>query len=288
MPKINLNEVRGFSDSITVTFNFIKQEFVPFFRSFAALVMPLIFIGLFAKSYFVQETFLQAFDPAAGLEQDTVLYNLFNMLSTFVLFFWIQLEVLAYLRIYQNRYNTGDEARITVAEVWQVMWQKAGKLLGWGFLYVLLLGIGFLSLMIPGIYLSIGLFFAGYGIMLRDRSVKEAAMDSLSLVKGRWWNVFGYLFVLQILVGMLAYVFNIPYMMLTVMSLLQESIPDIYEITFGLLLSELGQFMMQGILIIGAAVRFFSLLEEKDHVSLRVRIESMGQHEQLAESEGER
>ena len=27
MEKINFNQVRGFSDSITLTFNFIKQEF---------------------------------------------------------------------------------------------------------------------------------------------------------------------------------------------------------------------------------------------------------------------
>ena len=35
MEKINFNQVRGFSDSITLTFNFIKQEFKPLLRSFA-------------------------------------------------------------------------------------------------------------------------------------------------------------------------------------------------------------------------------------------------------------
>ena len=30
MEKINFNQVRGFSDSITLTFNFIKQEFKVF------------------------------------------------------------------------------------------------------------------------------------------------------------------------------------------------------------------------------------------------------------------
>ena len=33
MEKINFNQVRGFSDSITLTFNFIKQEFKPLLRS---------------------------------------------------------------------------------------------------------------------------------------------------------------------------------------------------------------------------------------------------------------
>ena len=45
MEKINFNQVRGFSDSITLTFNFIKQEFKPLLRSFAVIALPVIFIG---------------------------------------------------------------------------------------------------------------------------------------------------------------------------------------------------------------------------------------------------
>ena len=35
MEKINLSVQRSFSDLITVTINFMKQEFVPFIRDFA-------------------------------------------------------------------------------------------------------------------------------------------------------------------------------------------------------------------------------------------------------------
>lgn len=52
MEKINFNQVRGFSDSITLTFNFIKQEFKPLLRSFAVIALPVIFIGLFFYELF--------------------------------------------------------------------------------------------------------------------------------------------------------------------------------------------------------------------------------------------
>ena len=55
MEKINFNQVRGFSDSITLTFNFIKQEFKPLLRSFAVIALPVIFIGLFFMSYSARE-----------------------------------------------------------------------------------------------------------------------------------------------------------------------------------------------------------------------------------------
>ena len=56
MEKINFNQVRGFSDSITLTFNFIKQEFKPLLRSFAVIALPVIFIGLFFMSYSARES----------------------------------------------------------------------------------------------------------------------------------------------------------------------------------------------------------------------------------------
>ena len=41
MEKINLSVQRSFSDLITVTINFMKQEFVPFIRAFAKDQSPL-------------------------------------------------------------------------------------------------------------------------------------------------------------------------------------------------------------------------------------------------------
>jgi len=64
MEKINFNQVRGFSDSITLTFNFIKQEFKPLLRSFAVIALPVIFIGLF----FIKPAQKNGFSVGAGKE----------------------------------------------------------------------------------------------------------------------------------------------------------------------------------------------------------------------------
>ena len=63
MEKINFNQVRGFSDSITLTFNFIKQEFKPLLRSFAVIALPVIFIGLFFMSYSARESLIAIVQP---------------------------------------------------------------------------------------------------------------------------------------------------------------------------------------------------------------------------------
>ena len=47
MERINLCVQRSFSDLITATVNFMKQEFVPFIRAFAVIGFPVILIMLF-------------------------------------------------------------------------------------------------------------------------------------------------------------------------------------------------------------------------------------------------
>jgi hypothetical protein len=62
-----------------------------------------------------------------------------------------------------------------------------------------------LLLLIPGIYLSVVWAFAIYAVVLENCSVFESLKYSKSLVKGRWWPVFGSMFagVLIILPGVI-------------------------------------------------------------------------------------
>ena len=98
MEKINFNQVRGFSDSITLTFNFIKQEFKPLLRSFAVIALPVIFIGLFFMSYSARESLIAIVQPDqyAGSPLDMLTNSLLTNLSTMVIYFWMALIGIAY------------------------------------------------------------------------------------------------------------------------------------------------------------------------------------------------
>jgi hypothetical protein len=60
-----------------------------------------------------------------------------------------------------------------------------------------------LLLVVPGIIWSVYYVFVVYAVALRGLSGKKALDYSKSLVKGHWWEVFAYLFVIQLL-GFLA------------------------------------------------------------------------------------
>ena len=98
--RINLLEKRTFSDELTITFQFIKQEFKSLIKAFSAIVLPLIFVELFLQSFLLRDILGGAARNAfadGGSGWTTMLVN--YLLAIFV-FAWLQLFVLSYLRLY--------------------------------------------------------------------------------------------------------------------------------------------------------------------------------------------
>ena len=77
-----------------------------------------------------------------------------------------------------------------VSEAIQQATGKAVNLILAYFLYVVIVAIGFICLLIPGIYLSYRLVFVLYTVMLQDASGTEALGVSWRLTQGRWWSIF--------------------------------------------------------------------------------------------------
>ncbi|WP_310487074.1 hypothetical protein [Chamaesiphon sp. VAR_69_metabat_338] len=68
---------------------------------------------------------------------------------------------------------------------------QSGQLILGNFLYVLAVIVGFICLILPGIYLSVRWGFLLYAIVSQNCSAIDGFKYSSELVKGRWWRVFG-------------------------------------------------------------------------------------------------
>ena len=146
--------------------------------------------------------------------------------------------------------------------------------------------IGCLFLFGPGIYIGISFTFGSYLLILRDNGLGKIITESMAMVKGNWWKTFGFIVVMYLLVGVLAYLFGIPYMFLMMSSAFTGEIPNIYEITFSLLLSYLGQYTLYTVLFVGVGMLFFSRSEEMEHTTLLSQIDQLGaQPEKKADEE---
>ena len=284
MEKINLNVVRGFSDSITVTFNFVKQEFLPFVKVLGMIVLPLVLIDFLIKGFMLRDllSFSAADDPVLIIKNASLAYT-----GAGIIYMWTQIVVISYLRVYYEKYRQGDISRITPGEVWGVVWKFLGSsiLASIAFGFIVLFGLFFL--IIPGIYFGIALIFLVYCLIIRGDSVDRAFGGSMALVKGRWWNVFAYAFVLQMIISVLAYIFNVPYLFVTIKETLLGESSSLYGTAFCYYLANLGQYFAQSILIVGIGVKFFSYWEEQTHGTLLEKIEKLGRKESEEDQENE-
>lgn len=285
MEKINLSVVRGFSDSITVTFNFVKQEFLPFMKVLGVIVVPLILIDFLIKGFFLRSLLLESETDDPFMFMKNVLMESIGM---GIVYMWTQITVISYLRVYYEKFRRGNSERITSGEVWRVMSEYLGSAILASFAFSIIVTLGVIFFVIPGIYFGIALIFLVYCVIIRGDTVDRAFGGAMALVKGRWWNVFAYAIVLQIIISVLAYIFNVPYLFLTIKdSILGEGI-NLYGGAFSYYLANLGQYLAQSLVIVGIGVRFFSYWEEQEHGTLLDKIGKLGQDEpkEVRENEG--
>lgn len=88
---------------------------------------------------------------------------------------------------------------------------RSGAFLGASIAYGVVVMLGFMLLLIPGLYFAVAYVLASFAVVLEDRGPIQSLGDSFRLVKGNWWRTatiltvaaFIYL-VLYFLVGMIA------------------------------------------------------------------------------------
>jgi hypothetical protein len=61
--------------------------------------------------------------------------------------------------------------------------------------------VGLICLIVPGIYLGVALYFSAQAVVAEDRSPVDALARSRELVRGQWWRVFGIGIVFSVMIG---------------------------------------------------------------------------------------
>lgn len=283
--KINLSERRNFGDKFTATFLFLKQEFRSLIAAFAVIVLPLVLVEVFMQSLLLKETLAIAAGNALGGSNTSVGTLLINNLLAVIVFFWLQLFILSYLRLYSDKYPSEGKMKISYKEILRTMRNHLGEALGIGVIYVLAVVVGTIFFIIPGIYVAVILVFSFYFCVLRDKNVSSSLAESVDLCRGHWWSLFGYLLMFQLIVTMLSYIFSLPYMGIAAISLVAEHAPGIFMLSLVTLVAKIGSYLMTIILLAGIGVRFYSDLEDKEHKSLLEKIGQIGSEEQTEKSE---
>lgn len=285
--KIRLYKTRGFSEKLNATIEFIRQNVQPLGKSIIYILGPLAILnGLLMTQYF--NFMFENMNPEKVQEMQDPLSLIFN--PTY--FGLIILSVIAglmnfsvvtnYMRLYDSKYPEP----ITVTEVLNISWRDVFPLLGLMIIVGIILMVGFVLFIIPGIYLMVVLSLSIPALFFERKGIIESMGRSFRIIKGKWWSTFGIGFIAYLVAQAIAVLFVLPFYVfyfIGIFTMVEETgfsaDTSAWWFQLGMTLSVmfmlLGGFITQCIPIIAINFQFFNLVERQESVGLIQEIEQL-------------
>ena len=171
--------IKLFKDSLSI----VGANFVLFLSILLIPIIVSFFTALFAPI------------PATGVmvTYESVIYIILMVIYVIIS---ILMSVALILAINDNSLTAKGAYTRAMSYFW--------KYVGLSLLMTIILMVGFMLLIIPGIILSVWFAFATYILILENSGIVDSLKRSREYVRGKWWGVFGRLIVMSILIALLA------------------------------------------------------------------------------------
>lgn len=312
---IKLRKVRNFSGNISITFDFLRENFIPLYKS-----LFMIAGGIMIISYTIGFGIMSIIDPFAmeddAVYQDEVLssgfgnpfFDLFsggffttNSILIPLIFFISILVVVAityrYLLLYPRH---GKE--ISPGFLWKYVKRDLWKIF-LGTVLIFALSILF-ALMLTFVTTAMGWFVALIAIciftyvivpfslihiiiMAEKLSPIQAIKRSLYLIKDKWLSTFGVICITSLIIYIISIALYLPFTIIGA-AISFNSLeggasfdPDTsYVAAFGIAITivySMSFFLSMPVSYLALAFQYFSIVEEKEHIGLIARIETIGE-----------
>jgi hypothetical protein len=286
-PSIELSKTRDFGEIIADSFLFIRQNLKPLVSCF------FVFCGFFllagAVTGVMQEikavtlmNNINTSDGGAGI----VTASRFSQFGTeyflqllFVLLTYaaIPVTILSFMTLYKEKGNIAP----TNEEVWGYFKYYFLKVLGGSIVNSIVLIVGFVFCLIPGIYFYpiLGLVFP---IMIVENTTYSYAFSmSFKLIKENWWTTFGALFITGLIVYICMAVVSIPFAAAGIWSLMfqprhhRHVSLSVTSIVLGTIIRQAAH-VLYILPFVALTICYFSLTELKHATGLMGRIDQLG------------
>ncbi len=315
---IEFYKTRNFGDKMNATFEFLRQNIKPLFKSLLYIGgIPLV-IGsfLFARSY--NELMKMGVMADPGTDPSLSLMMEFGIsmgISALILLVSIGLiisSIKSYLIIYEEKQSN----QIDVPEVWAktktLFWRVLGAfllytitILGVYFMLILItigisaitFGVGFIlifGVIVLIVYLAVVMSMIYPIIAFENKNFFSAFPRAFFLIKGKWWSTFGLLFILALIQSIIASIFMVPWYIIFIIQML-HTIPDsgisepsmAMEIVGSIFLTLyfLVSYLMYSIPLTGLSFQYFNLVELKESKGLMQQIGTIGEEPQSKDDE---
>lgn len=284
---IEFKKERDLGAIISDTFKFIRENWKEYFLTVLKIVGPVLFVGLVVLVFYMftmSDLFkdMETIDSNPFGFMSKMLSWVFGLIFVYVLLYiLLSMSSLYFIKSYIE--NNGNPL---FSEVKENLLKNIWKFLGLGVLITIVTVFGMVFCYIPGIYLGTVLSLATSIMVFENKSIGDTFSHSFTLIKDQWWNTFGVLIVVWILLMILGQAFSIPAMIyqFTKMGTMMGSddpteIFTIFKDPVYLMLNLMSyvfQFILYSIPLISTVFIYFDLNEQKNFTGTYEKIEGLG------------
>lgn len=308
---IEFHQARDFSRKMNATFEFIRQNFKPLGKCILFIAAPPVLLSTLLFGSFMGDIFGQSFRPeqAEEMQRYFLSANFWLQWGLMLVFLTVSAVMnLATINNYIILYGEKKSNDIEVSEVWErvrsTFWMYLGTMFAFAvlatvLLLVLFVPIGLLGAISPvlavfgGLLAFIVAFYLIFAVALtffirsyERKGFFDSIFRSFKLVRDKWWSTFGLIFILYFIMGVVSYVFIIPWYVVTAVSAFHntsvETLADpsstwqLMTIVF-FTLYYLAQMFLATLPNVGIAFQYFNLVELKEAKGLMNQIDTLGQ-----------
>ncbi|WP_432410808.1 hypothetical protein [Rasiella sp. SM2506] len=287
---IQFKKQRELGSILTDTFKFIRLQWKPLFGLIFRIAGPALILLVLAYVFYMQTVFgsLGALDTNAlffGSSEFgiSVILSLVLIILAGIAYYGLLYGAVMY-SIQSYIQNKGEiDKKEVITGVKKDFW----KLMGISVLTGLMIAVGTLVCIAPGIYLAVVLATT-YGILVFEkRSVTDSISYSFELIKGEWWITFATLLVILILYYIIMMIAQIPqyiYFFIKMFTVAETMSSDPSGMFDGIYIALNGfallmQYILYVIIVITTGFVYFNLNEKKNFTGTMETIESLGSRE---------
>ncbi|MBZ9778767.1 hypothetical protein LB452_07510 [Psychroflexus sp. CAK8W] len=219
---INFKKERDLGTIISDTFKFIRQEYKSVFKLYIKHVGWLLLLVVAMSTYYQYKSlnitgdFINSGNPQDFLLEMVSETGLAILLLSLTSIAYSALSITTINSIMKSYANNGGE--IKDEDVRLFIGHYFGNTLLSLIVVGILIFIGFLLCVIPGIYLIVPLSVIFPILVFQEKSFSDAFTESFKLIKQNWWITFATLLVITILIWLISSLFQLP---LVIMSALE-------------------------------------------------------------------
>jgi hypothetical protein len=288
---INFKKERDFGEVFGASVSFIQQEIKRLGTAILYFVVPFMLVAaiLTVLISVAQQNAL------GGIATDPYGANPFENLGLF--YFYIFLTVLVYafamtalqatfygyMKLYIQKGKDGFELK----EVGRQVAKYFFPILGASIVTAIIMIIGFILCIIPGIYFAVSLSLIYSALIFEGKGFGNAFSRSFELTKQNWWLTLGLVIVATLIVYVLSIILSIPSILLGLKPML-TNIKD-FDAAMGMnfsvgyyianAITTMLTYLLSGFPVIILGFHYFSMVEKKERPSLLQKIESINKDE---------